>query len=334
VYKVYYQTQYDHSLPPDTPFGYYVSPLPLISVITHLILAAFHLNANLPIKLALNDNAPDEPYYEQMWKDIAQMQQTGIKVIGMLGGAAPGSYDCLTPYNFNTFYPLLRDAIRTYKLDGMDLDVEQAVSLKDITHLITQLKADFGPDFIITLAPVASALEEGANISGFDYIQLEKVAGSQIAWYNAQFYSGFGSVFPDDQYIDIVQFGYGLDPSRLVATTLTNPDDGFGYVDPYEVVSSLQALVDKFGGEFGGVAGWEYFNSLPSQGKPWEWATLMTNTMKDIEAKLAANETVKRPSNETVTKRLQRSRVFRPVPIDRKRSFASLKSRTVAVGAS
>jgi len=72
---VYYQTQYDHSLPPTTQWGAYVSPLPLINLITHLILAAFHLNANLPIKLALNDNAPDDEYYDQMWKDIAVMKQ-------------------------------------------------------------------------------------------------------------------------------------------------------------------------------------------------------------------------------------------------------------------
>lgn len=255
-----------------------MSPLPLLHLITHLVLAAFHLNANLPIKLALNDNAPDDAYYDQMWKDI--VQHNGVKIIGMLGGAAPGSYDCLTPDQFDTFYPLLRDMIRTYHLDGMDLDVEQAVSLDDIVHLITQLKKDFGPRFIITLAPVASALLEGANISGFDYIQLEQKVGHLIGWYHAQFYSGFGTVFPDDQYINITQFGTGLDPSRLVATVLTNDADGYGYVDPDEVASSMKALTAKFGSKFGGVAGWEYFNSLPAPGKPWQWAVLMKSTMQ------------------------------------------------------
>lgn len=285
---VYYQTQYDHSLPPTTPFGAYVSPLPLLHIITHLIIAAFHLNLspNLPIKLALNDNGPDEDFFAQMWEDVAVLKNGGVKILGMLGGAAPGSYDCLTPTNFDTFYPLLRDMITNHGLDGMDLDVEQAVSLTDIQHLIDQLKSDFGDDFIITLAPVSSALEEGANLSGFDYIALEQSHGSKISWYNGQFYSGFGSIFPDDQYIDITSFDGGLiHPSRLVATTLTNPDDGFGYVDPYEVVSSIKALVDKFGDDFGGVAGWEYFNSLPGDGEPEMWAQLMTNTLRDEEAK-------------------------------------------------
>lgn len=99
----------------------------------------------------------------------------------------------------------------------MDLDVEQSVAMSDIVHLMTQLKSDFGSDFIITFAPVASALLEEGNISGFDYIQLEQQNGYLISWYNAQFYSGFGTFFPDDQYINITKFGPGLDPSRLVA---------------------------------------------------------------------------------------------------------------------
>ena len=108
---VYYQTQYDKSLAANSPYGYYVSPLPLITFITHLILAAFHINANLPITIALNDNAPDDPYFDQMWEDISVMKQAGIKVIGMLGGAAPGTYECLTQENFDTYYPQLTAVI-------------------------------------------------------------------------------------------------------------------------------------------------------------------------------------------------------------------------------
>jgi len=46
--------------------------------------------------------------------------------------------------------------------------------------------------------------------------------------YHNQFYSGFGTLFPDDEYIAIVEFGVGLAPNRLVATTLTNPSLGYG----------------------------------------------------------------------------------------------------------
>jgi len=212
------------------------------------------------------------------------MQGDGVKVLGMLGGSAPGSYDCLTPEHFDEYYPLLRDTIRKHHLDGIDLDVEQSVPLANIERLIDQLRTDFGPGFIITLAPVASALLERGNLSGFDYVALENAKGGEISWYNAQFYSGFGSIFPDDQYINITEYHGGIfTPERLVAGVLTNGDDGSGYVEPKEVVESIKKLVQKFGERFGGVAGWEYFNSLPAPGEPWKWAQLMMQTMKDAE---------------------------------------------------
>ncbi|KAJ7272555.1 endo-beta-N-acetylglucosaminidase [Mycena haematopus] len=281
---VYYQSQYDNSLAPNSPFGHYVSTLPLISVITHLLLAAFHINFN-DVSVHLNDNVPEAPIFTQMWSDIAILQSTGIKVIGMLGGAAPGTYTCLTPDLFDTYYPVLAGYIKRFNIDGLDLDVEQDTPLDDIIHLITQLKADFGPDFIITLAPVASALVDGSNLSGFDYITLESQVGANISWYNAQFYSGFGEFFPDDLYLEIVNFGTGLDPSRLVATTFTSPDEGFGFIDIDEVVSSVQTLAQKQDFNFGGVAGWEYWNSLPGgDEQPYLWAQLMTQTMNELKS--------------------------------------------------
>jgi len=296
---VYYQTQYDGSLAPNSAFGHYVTPLPLISLITHLLLAAFHINFN-DVSVHLNDDVPEAPIFDQMWSDIAIMQSTGIKVIGMLGGAAPGTYTCLTPDLFDIYYPVLAGYITKYKIDGLDLDVEQDTPLADIIHLIQQLKTDFGPDFIITLAPVASALVEGANLSGFDYIQLEKAIGDQISWYNAQFYSGFGQFFPDDQYLDMVNFG--LDPSRLVATTLTSPNAGFGFIDIDSIVSSVQTLA-QMQVNFGGVAGWEYFDSLPGgDEQPYLWAQLMASTMEQLKA----NQTLLANSK----KLSQRSRVW------------------------
>ncbi|KAJ7355668.1 endo-beta-N-acetylglucosaminidase [Mycena albidolilacea] len=292
---VYYQSQFDNSLEANSPFGHYVSPLPLIAFITHLLLAAFHINFD-DVSVHLNDNVPEAPIFTQMWSDIAIMQSTGIKVIGMLGGAAPGTYTCLTPELFDTYYPVLHGYIKRYHIDGLDLDVEQDTPLADIVHLINRLKHDFGPGFIITLAPVASALVEGANLSGFDYIELEKQVGNKISWYNAQFYSGFGTFFPDDMYLEIVNFGKGLHPSRLVATTFTSPDEGFGFIDIDSVVSSVQDLAQKQNFKFGGIAGWEYWNSLPGgHEQPYLWAKLMSETMhqlKSNETQLASSKSI------------------------------------------
>ncbi|KAJ7113695.1 endo-beta-N-acetylglucosaminidase [Mycena crocata] len=300
---VYYQTQYDTSLIPDTPFGHYVSPLPLITIITHLLLAAFHINFD-DVSVHLNDFVPEAPFFDQMWTDIAVMQSQGIKVIGMLGGAAPGTYTCLTPELFDTYYPVLAHYIERYNIDGLDLDVEQFTPIEDIIHLILRLKHDFGDDFIITLAPVASALIEGANLSGFDYIELEQRVGHHISWYNAQFYSGFGSFFPDQNYLDIVNFGKGLHPSRLVATTLTNPDGNFGFISIDEVVASVKSLAQKQDFDFGGVAGWELWNSLPGgHEQPYLWAKLMTKTMNELKTKYKQAQLAKSKAQKRLSPR-------------------------------
>ncbi|KAH7097652.1 glycoside hydrolase family 18 protein [Auriculariales sp. MPI-PUGE-AT-0066] len=293
----YYQTQYD--------WGHnasYVSPLPLIGLATHIYLAAYHLNSNKPIgqSVTLNDNPPSAvPYYERMWQEIKQTQDAGIKIVGMLGGAAAGTFSLLTPANWNTYYPDLRAAIADYNLDGVDIDVEQSTSISVIIRLITQLKADFGPDFIITLAPVASALQEGSNLSGFNYVTLESQVGSNISWYNAQFYSGFGHFFPDDQYISIVQHANGIfPPGKVVASVLTAPELGSGYTSVTSVVQSIKDLVAVYGDQFGGIAGWEYFASLPGGWTaPWQWA----QTMKD-----ALESQAKNPSRETRDAALKR----------------------------
>ncbi|KAF7317903.1 S5A-REDUCTASE domain-containing protein [Mycena kentingensis (nom. inval.)] len=274
---VYYQTQYNNALPPNSPFGHYVTTLPLIGIITHLYLAAFHINFD-DVSVHLNDFVPEAPFFDQMWADIRILQSQGIKIVGMLGGAASGTYvPCLTAENFHKYYPVLAHYVRTFKLDGLDLDVEEFVLIEDIIRLIKQLKHDFGSKFIITLAPVASALQEQGNLSGFDYLELDQRVGHLIDWYNGQFYSGFGQFFPDDQYLEIIDF-MKLDPSRLVATTITNPDDAFGFI---EIENIVQSALHHF--NFGGVAGWEYFN-LPGGGdQPFLWAKTMTAAMKGIK---------------------------------------------------
>ncbi|KAL1735509.1 glycoside hydrolase family 18 protein [Schizophyllum commune] len=281
---VYYQTQYDA--------GNYVSPLPLIGFITHLYLAAYHLNFNkVGNSVTLNDHPPSDAYYDQMWPEITELQENGVKVIGMLGGAAPGTYTCLSEENWDTYYPDLYQTILDYDLDGMDLDVEQSTDIEVVTRLITQLKADFGQDFLITLAPVASALEESGNLSGFNYVDLEHRVGGNISWYNAQFYSGFGSIFPDDQYVSIVEHADGVfPPEKVVASTLTNPSLGGGYVSTDSVVQSIRDLTAVYGRSFGGVAGWEYFASIPEAGSPWKWAQLIHDTINGAAAKLMGTE--------------------------------------------
>ncbi|MFJ2828030.1 discoidin domain-containing protein [Streptomyces sp. NPDC087263] len=268
---VYYQTQYSN--------GSYVSPLGLTNNntgVTDLLIGAIHLNSDLSVHL--NDNPPGNAMFNQMWTDVAAMQAKGVHAIGMVGGAAQGSFQRLDT-NFATYYPLLKNVVSTYHLDGLDLDVEESMSLAGVERLIDQLHTDFGAGFIVTLAPVATALSGGGNLSGFNYDQLYRDRASSIAWFNAQFYCGWGSLSSTSGYDAIINRGV-IPADRVVAGTLTNPANcGSGYVDPSVLNSTLATLAARYP-TFGGVSGWEYFNSLPGgTSAPWQWAASVSAAM-------------------------------------------------------
>ncbi|KAI0009572.1 glycoside hydrolase family 18 protein [Xylariaceae sp. FL0662B] len=285
---VYHQTTHD-------PNGKLISILPLITQsgisVTHLIVAAIHINED-PNGLTLNDHAPSDTRYTSLWAELRIAQASGFKVCGMLGGAAKGSYARLDrdQTTFDRYYSPLYDLIRERGLDGLDLDVEEDMSLAGIIRLIDRLRADFGPDFIITLAPVAAALLDARrNLSGFDYEALEVMRGRQIAWYNAQFYCGWGDASTPIMYEMCVARGWA--PEKLVFGLVTTPDNGAGWV-PFEILGpTLMFLQTRFP-KFGGVMGWEYFNGLPGgKERPWEWAQRLTKLLKAVQTTDGTMET-------------------------------------------
>ncbi|KAJ5958789.1 Glycoside hydrolase superfamily [Penicillium vulpinum] len=269
--------------------GQYVSMLPLLennTGITHVIIGAFHLNAE-PEDITLNNDPPGNAMFDPLWAEMPLVQRQGVKVMGMLGGAAPGSFTRLdgSQVEFERFYSPLLAIIRRHGLDGLDLDVEEPMSLQGIIRLIDRLKADLGDAFIITLAPVAAALLGIGNLSGFDYRELEQARASKISWYNAQFYNGWGPAEDPRMYAGMVAQGWS--PRRIVYGLLTNPGNGSqGFVSQEKIGPVLAMLVEQFP-NFGGVMGWEYFNALPGgTEKPWQWAAQMTLSMgmKDVVA--------------------------------------------------
>ena len=275
---VYHQTH--HSPNSDRP----VSLLPLITNstrVSHVIVAAIHLNES-PQEITLNDHPPNHERFNTLWAEVTWLQATGVKVLGMLGGAAKGSYARLDgddTERFESYYAPLRDMIRTHKLDGLDLDVEEPMSISGIVRLIDRLRSDFGPHFIITLAPVATALLPAQpHLSGFSYSELENLRGQEIAWYNTQFYCGWGDASTTFWYDAIMASGWKAE--KVVMGLITNPSLGTGYVAWSQLENVLRTLRSRYP-MFGGVMGWEYFCALPGgEEKPWEWVEQMTKTIR------------------------------------------------------
>lgn len=267
----YHQTQYKDNK--------YISILPALKPsagVTHVIVAAIHLNA--PNNITLNDDLYNSDKFIPLWLEVRQLQAAGVKVLGMLGGAAQGSYTKLdgTLEGFHRWYQPLRKMITWAGFDGLDLDIEEAMSLGGVVRLIDHLKTDFGQSFLVTMAPVAPAMLNRQNLGGFNIEELEKGLGSRIAWYNTQFYCGWGDMSKPHGYDAIIARGWPQE--KIVIGLVTNPDNGAGWVKDKDIRKCLGELLARYP-RIGGVMGWEYWNAVTSAdaevGSPWKWAEMM-----------------------------------------------------------
>jgi hypothetical protein len=72
----------------------------------------------------------------------------------------------------------------------------------------------------------------------------------------------------------------GFRPEKVVVGMVTTPQNGSGFVELSIVTEVLNSLRTRFGPAFGGVMGWEFFNSLPGgNARPWEWAAAMKSAV-------------------------------------------------------
>ena len=117
------------------------------------------------------------------------------------------------------------------------------MDLSQIQHLIDQLSADFGSGFLITLDPVGTDVTKvpAYGMAGFHYKDLyTSPEGSKLAWFNVQFYNGWGSISSTSDYDNAVTNGFPSD--KVVAGMLCNQGDGGGYVDINTVANSSSNL--------------------------------------------------------------------------------------------
>ena len=74
---------------------HHLSLLPLLNRdtgVTYVVLAALHVNGPNG-DITLNDDSPNSTYYDRTWSEAATLQESGVKVMVMIGGAAQGSYN-------------------------------------------------------------------------------------------------------------------------------------------------------------------------------------------------------------------------------------------------
>lgn len=219
--------------------------------LTHIHLSAIHfgMDENLQPYIHLNNDSPYSEKFDEMWEEIETASKMGIKIVLMIGGAGTAYQDLFS--NFDIYYNMLYRLIKNKPfISGIDLDIEEAVSLDKIEMFISKIKKDFPQeDFIISTAPIQSSLESDIpGMGGFVYKKLvNSDVGKYITYFNGQFYSDYSK----DAYDEAVKNGYS---SQQVV---------MGMLSGTEYQKEIEKVYQEYGDNFGGVFVWEYFNSNP-----------------------------------------------------------------------
>jgi hypothetical protein len=118
------------------------------------------------------------------------------------------------------------------------------------------------------------------GFSGFNYKDLyHRSEGKRINWFNGQFYCGWATLATPNDYEAIINNGYPAD--KVVGGMIGNPANCRGFVPINTVAKTVEELVARYP-TFGGVADWEYFNTLTGGlNNPVKWGAIMAKAVAD-----------------------------------------------------
>lgn len=184
---------------------------------------------------------------EQLKADIAAKKAAGTDFVLSVGGAK-GSVDLSTPGNVSNFVDSVADIVRTYGLDGVDIDLEHALDVDGTTSALRQLHGIFGDDFMITMAPQTLYVQPGGA-----YLELIKNVADIITVVHTQYYNSGSMLGCNGQVHSQGSVDFITAQACILLNTL-RPDQvslglpaspsaaGSGYVDPGVVTDALDCL--------------------------------------------------------------------------------------------
>ena len=239
--------------------------------VTHIHLSSVHFGTNSDNSpyIHLNNNVPTDPIFYSLWGDIEECYKKGIKVILMVGGAG-GAFNALFG-DFDTYYPMLRDMLKSYCFNGIDLDIEELVDINNVKKLINQIKKDFKDEFIITMAPLQSSMSnDNGSMGGFIYKNLyNSDEGKYIDYFNTQSYYSYTF----DDYDAMIKNGYP--PEKIVFGMISSQ---FNSSNMNDACDTIKLIKQKYK-DFGGVFVWEFCDCPPNNEDHCVWAQLMYDSI-------------------------------------------------------
>lgn len=243
------------------------------SIIDVIIVSSIHFGTNKDSTpyIHLNNLAPTDDAFDTVWKQTKELASNNTEILLMVGGAGGGYQEFFSSYS--VCLAMLIDLIKTHNwISGIDLDIEEEVSLDNIEMLICDLHVEFGDNFIITMAPLSSSLMfDDQGMGGFSYKDLYRsCAGEFITRFHVQAYGEYSFKTFDA----MVNNGYPA--KKLILGMLSGQFNTETFKDALTEVGKIKAKYN----DAGGVFDWEYFDAPPNDKDPGEWARLMTQRLK------------------------------------------------------
>ena len=244
------------------------------SVVDTIIVSSIHFGNNkdgTPY-IHMNDLEPSNKAFDIVWNQTKLLSDKYNKEILLMMGGAGGAYGELFK-NYDVYYPMLVNTIKTHNwIKGVDLDIEEPVSISGVQKLIRDIHSDFGDSFTITMAPLASSLmSDQGGMGGFIYKDLfTSEEGKFITRFNVQAYGSYNY----ETFESMVNNGYPAD--KLVLGMLSGQFNKDAFAT---ALIEIRKIVNIYG-NIGGVFDWEYFDAPPNPNDPSEWAKYMSEIIK------------------------------------------------------
>ena len=239
------------------------------SIVDTIIVSSIHFGNNKDGSpyIHLNNLEPDNSAFNTLWEQTKTLVTNYNKeIILMLGGAGSAYSELFNKYD--TYYPMLLQTLKSHSwITGIDLDIEESVSIDNIKMLMRDIHDEFGDDFVITMAPLAGSLtNDVAGMGGFIYKDLyNSPEGKFITRFNVQAYGSYTF----ETFQAIVNNGYPA--KKIVLGMVTGQFSKNSFKDALDEVKHITHIYK----DIGGVFCWEYCNSPPDMNDPSDWARLM-----------------------------------------------------------
>jgi hypothetical protein len=228
---------------------------------SHIHFGYFHFSN---LKLYLNKKNPNDAYFNEMWFDLGISNEKNIKCIMVLNVK-------YIENDYNIYYNRLKEFIKTNTIiKGIDLDIENKISLENIKKLINDIKRDF-PNLLICISTTGYSMcvkdleTIYADEKEWSYSLFNKSPEAlNIDYYTCAFNE-------DDLTIDSFQdmLDNGFPPEKIVMGCYSK------YFQDYDNYYELRCIAKKdinFGGTF-----IKYFNDSPYK---WDLSVWLCLTSK------------------------------------------------------